>query len=373
MTLSRIDTMKNLKERTCVIVMEETLEYYFIDGRHIVFDNLTIDFIGIVRDDKGNVRDPQIHKNGYETVFVSKEGKQYNILINRAVASTFFGKPPSLEHTADHGDRNRRNNALDNISWKTPSEQNSNRDRPETHKSAFIVVKDGIEKTVKEWVTYLEGTTNPFGRAYTVGAITMYAQRKQHGFAYKVYEDLPGEIWEDVPESNVKISNKLRVKRTATSGTENVLDVSQLSTYGGYPVIYVNGESRLVHHLCLHAFSPDEYNAMNPGDVVRHKHDDPMDFRPEKLLSGTRSQNMKDAHDNGKFDGKKKARKPCVSYVDGVKEKPHDSLSAAVRYLKEKEYPKAAQSGIYQAIKNNWKAYDRVWKLVNNNNNMSIQ
>jgi len=353
--------------------MEETLEYYFIDGRHIVFDNLTIDFIGIVRDNNGNVREPQIGKNGYERITVSKEGKRYDIRVNRAVATTFFGKPPSSEHTADHGDRNRRNNALDNISWKTPSEQNLNQDRPDTYKSAFIVVKDGVEKTAKEWVTYLEGTTNPYGRAYTVSAIKHYAQRKQHGFAYKVYEDLPGEIWKEVPDSNVKISNKQRVKRTMTSDTENVLDVSQLSTSGGYPMITINGEKCFVHHLCLQVFSPDEYNAMNPGDVVRHKHDDRLDFRPEKLLSGSRSQNMTDAHDNGKYDGKKKARKPCVSYVDGVKEPEHNSLHAAVRYLKGKEYPKASRGGIYYALKNNTIRYGRTWKLVNNNNNMSIQ
>jgi hypothetical protein len=225
-------------------------------------------------------------------------------------------------------------------------------------------VKDGIEKTVKEWMMHLEGEKNHLENVYTYGVIQQYAQHKCHGFAYKVFEDLPGEVWKDVPETNVKISNKRRVKRTTKSGAENVLTVSQLSTLSGYPVIGINGKQTCVHIMCFQAFFPDEYKAMKPDEIVRHKNDDPLDFCPENLLIGTRTQNMLDAYDNGKRDGTKSARKPCLSYINGVEEPEHTSIAYAVRYLKEHGYPNAVSSGIRAALKNNTIRYDRTWKLI---------
>jgi hypothetical protein len=40
--------------------------------------------------------------------------------------------------------------------------------------------------------------------------------------------------------------------------------------------------------------------------MVLHEDDDKEDFRPHKLRLGTRSDNAKDAHDNGKFDSTKR-------------------------------------------------------------------
>jgi hypothetical protein len=348
--------------------MKETLSYYSTDGRHIMFHDFTIDYIGIVRDINDNVITPLLNGNGYEIVSVSKDSKRYQIRVARAVASTFFGPPPTLKHTADHDNGKRTDNSLDNIYWKTPTEQSKNRTLPDTHNDAFIIVKDGIEKTAKEWVMFLGGENTPFGNVYTYSVIVKYAQRKRFGFSYKIFADLPGERWEVVLNSSNRkghweISNKNRVKYV-TKFASNVLNVTQLGLSNGYPMITINGKHYPTHHLCIQTFSPYDYEKKTNCDIIRHKKDDRLDFRPEHLMVGTRTQNMFDAHDNGKFIGTKTARKICVSYIDGIKEKTHDSLSDAVRYLKENGWSKARVSNISRVVESNKTMYKRVWKHI---------
>ena len=317
-----------------IIALELPLKYDFTDGRHIDFDDLTIDFVGIVRDKNGDVKPVFIDGDGYEIVNPTKDGKQRTLRVGRAVASTFFGRPPTLAHTADHGNRIRRDNHIDNISWKDPSGQTKNQVRPETYKSALIVIRDGLEMTIKEWVEYLKDEKTSRGNLFTIGVIKKYAQRKSNGFSYKVYTNLPGEIWKEVPDSKNsqgrwEVSNKKRVKYK-TKHADRVLDVSELCKSGGYPTVNINGKNRKLHQLVFQLFHPEKYAAMTSRDVVRHKKDDKLDCRPEELLTGTRSQNVIDAHDNDKYDNKKTERKKCVSYIDGKKEKEHISLPVKV-------------------------------------------
>ena len=149
------------------------LKYYFRDGSLIEFKKYTIDKSGIVRNKKTEklVRYSK-DKSGYNTCnVVDNVGKRRNIRVARAIASTFIGKPPTTEHTADHIDRKRNNDTHDNIRWATEIEQKNNQIRPETRKSAFIIVKDGLEKTTKEWVGDLKSDKNHLGRNYTKSMI----------------------------------------------------------------------------------------------------------------------------------------------------------------------------------------------------------
>ncbi|AGE48510.1 hypothetical protein PBCVAN69C_467L [Paramecium bursaria Chlorella virus AN69C] len=352
-----------------------TVKYYYSDGREEIFDKYYVDSSGIVKNKK-NRRELSQYKtlDGYIRVILQDNNGNRKILsVHRIVASTFIGQPPTPDHSPDHLNRNRLDNTLFNISWKDRNEQSVNRNRPVENKSAFIVVKDGIEKTVKEWVKYYEGEKTPFGNVYTESVIKRYAQRRTNGFSYKIFDDLPGEIWKEVlrPLVNIwkgrwEISNKNRVKRI-TKFAENVLDVSQLGVLDGYPVINVNGKPRFVHHLSFQAFYPEEYANMKSDEIIRHKRDNKLDFRPENLLLGTSSENGLDAHNNGKYDGTKTERKKCVSYVNGVKEEEHKSLHDAVQYLKENGFKNARPGNISQVLNGKRKtAYGRAWKLVEN-------
>jgi hypothetical protein len=282
------------------------------------------------------------NKAGYNTCSIYDDsGKQRHILVGRAIASTMYGPPPTLAHTADHKDKNRENDTDDNIRWLCKKGQSLNQDRPETYKTAFLVDRYGKnEKTIKEWVDYLNsrGEKNPYGREYTKDMIKKYAQKKQHGLSYKEYPDLPGEIWKEISGSKNKksrweVSDMNRFKYI-TKFAENVLSGDCLGLISGYPSVKINGKHWYCHILAFMTFFSEEYAIKNPNEYVLHEDDDPLDFRPYKLRLGTRSENGKDAHDNGKFVGTKSARMKCVSYIDGIYEIMHDSQENAAKYLR---------------------------------------
>ncbi|AGE51263.1 hypothetical protein PBCVCVG1_680L [Paramecium bursaria Chlorella virus CVG-1] len=348
--------------------MEETLEYYFEDESHVVFSKYTIDTLGIIKN-KISGKTPSYGNEEYNRCGVyDDEGKQHMIRVARAVASTFLGKLPTPEHTADHIEsKQKKNDALTNIRWNDQNGQRDNQIRSETYKSAFIIVKDGIEKTANEWVDHMNATKLPKEREFTNGMIAKYAQRKTRGFAYKEYPDLEGEDWKSIKSSknkrgHWKISNMNRVKYITTTGTENVLWGERLGWCGGYPVVRINGKLWLCHILAFEAFNPKVVR----GDMlVRHENDEKEDFRPHKLLLGTAPDNGKDSHVNGKRDGTKSVRMKCASYIDGVHEEDHLSQSAAAEYLKSKGYPKASGNKISMALSGVQKlAYGRTWQKI---------
>jgi len=355
--------------------MINPLKYYAEDGTLTVFNKYTIDN-GVIKNEKGYPMTYTKDKRGYNTCGVTDDnGKRRGIHVARAIASTIIGPPPTSRHTADHEDKNRGNDTDDNIRWLCKKGQRDNQDRPETLKTAFLVDRYGEENPINEWVDYFnsKGEKNPFGREYTESMINHYAQKKQHGFSYKQYPDLPGEIWKEIVGSRNKksrweISNMSRMKYI-TNHAENVLSGERLGLSGGYPFVKINGKHWYCHILALMSFFPEEYANKKPNENVLHEDDDPLDFRPHKLSLGTHSKNAIDAHNNGKHDDTKTARMNCVSYIDGVYELMHDSQNDAVKYLKSIGYDKAVQSEISKALNGTKKneshkiRYDRTWKL----------
>jgi len=351
--------------------MIKTLEYYFAGKNgldHVIFNKYTIEN-GVIRNMKGETLN--YHKCGKynRCVVYDDSGVRRSVLVGRAIASTVYGPPPTLSHTADHIDRNSENDTDDNIRWLDESGQNINRTMPENQKSACIVVRDGVEKTSREWVDHLKGTKNHLGREYTMVMIIQYAQKRQHGFAYKEYPDLPGEVWKEIEGSMTsqgrwEISNMNRVKYI-TKYAVNVLSSDRLGTLNGYPTIRIIGKQWLCHILTFMAFFPEEYANKKPDEMVLHEEDNRLDFRPHKLRIGTQSENMNDAHDNGKYDGKKNMKNVCMSLVNNMFEKEYESLAAAEIYLKSKGYEKASYANIGMVLSNKRKtAYGRTWKRL---------
>jgi len=351
------------------------LNYYYARKNTIelvTFNKYTIDTNGVVRSKKtGKTASIRHNRSGYKVTSVLDDaGKNRGIYIGRAIASTFRGPPPTPLHTADHVDRNRDNDNLYNIRWATKKEQCENQKRPKTLKSASIIVNNEIEKTAQEWVEHLKDQKNPFGRNYTTKMIDMYARRKQHGFVFKKYSNLPGEVWKEIlgtagDKGRWEISNMSRVK-WINAYSENVLEGERLCLQSGYPSIVVGQ----CHILAFKTFFPDEYASKKPGEMILHEDDDRLDFRPHKLRIGTRSENGQDAHKNGKHDGTNSVRVKCASYINDVFEKEYESQSDAVRYLKSIGFNKAFDRNIGKALSFKRKsgesktAYGRTWKLI---------
>jgi hypothetical protein len=354
--------------------MIKLLEYYFADGSNVIFGKYTIDTTGIVRNSKTGKVVKTRKKGPYNGCTVYNNDKNpRDIQISRALASTFEGRPPTLEHTADHIDRNPNNDTLENIRWSCKKGQRGNQDRPKTHKTAFIIVKDGLEKTTNEWVDYFRDEKTHYGRDYTVGMVKKYAQNNKYGFSYKVYPDIQGEVWMEIAGSNNangywKISNMNRVKYV-TKYAENVLSGERLSLRNGYPRIKINGESLNCHNISFMTFFPEEWANKRYNEVIMHEDDDKTDFRPHKLRLGTRADNNISAYDNGCYDGKQTARMKCTSYINGILEKEHDSQAAAARYLNSRGYETANYkriSEVLKAYKNGeiLTRYGRTWQTI---------
>jgi len=349
----------------------KTLEYYFDNNLHIVFKKYTIDTFGIIKTVKTG-KTPSYGNGSYNKCAVyDDKGKQHMILIGRAVASTFLGKPPTPGHTTDHIEsEQKKNDALSNIRWLCKSGQNNNRIMPEIYKAAFLIVKNGVEKTVNEWVAHMNAVKMPKERKFTKGMISMYAQQNQHGFKYKEYPDLEGEDWKEIEGSETekghwKISNMNRVK-FITNHAENVVWGERLGhTNNGYPTIKINGRRCYCHILAFEAFNP---TVKRGNMMVLHEDDNKEDFRPQKLRLDTASANGKDSHVNGKRDGTKTARMRCASYINSVLEKDdYLSLTDAAEYLKSKGYPNASPSGISKALSGKYKhktMYGRTWVKI---------
>ena len=349
--------------------MIDSLNYYFEDGTHIKFNKYTIEN-GVIKNKKGKSLAYSKNKAGYNICSLSEDsGKRRTIFVGRAIASSIHGPPPTLTHTADHIDRNPDNDTDENIRWLCRAGQRDNQDRSETQKSAVIIVRNGLEKTAREWVDHLKEEKNPFDREYTMQMILYYASKKRHGFSYKKYPDLPEEVWKKISGSDNtqgrwEISNMNRVKYV-TKYAENVLSEERLFLKNEYPAIRFNDKQLYCHIASFMAFFPEEYASKKPDEIVLHESDDKMDFRPHKLRLGTQSQNRTDAYDNGKHDGTKTARAACASYINDVLEKEHNSQTDAAKYLNAIGYDKADRSKIGLVLSGDRNtAYGRTWKLI---------
>lgn len=344
----------------------KTLEYYWSDGTHAVFEKYIIDENGVIISLVTGTKMTRCLVSGYNRVSVRNiDGKLRHILVGRALASTFLGRPPTVYHTADHKDRISTNDVLSNIRWLDKTGQSKNQTRPAVYKNAFVIVRDGVERTAKEWTKVLEKS---YGGKYTSNTVSKFARQGLHGFRYKVFQNLPREVWKFVEGSeNTQgkwyVSSRSRIKYK-TSYAEHVLFADQLTNISGYPVVKINGKHWTCHELSFKAFRPREYASKAPDEIILHKQDNKLDFGPFRLRLGSPSQNGIDAHDNGKYDDTKSVRKTVASYVNDVVEKIHESINAAVRYLQDIGYSRADTSNVRIALRKGVARYDRTWKFM---------
>lgn len=351
------------------------LQYYYQDGRHVIFDKYEINMFGEIYNIKTKQRVKYDKIGFYDIVTIyNLKNKDCQIRVARAVASTFHGKPPTPLHTTEHIDcANKNNDIVSELTWIDIQGQNKNRIMPEEQLSAYIIVREDLEMTTKKWICYLKDEKNPYGREYTKNMIHDYAQKKKHGFSYKVYDDLPNETWYKISNSensqgHWEISDHNRIARISKYA-RNVIDVTRFGLDRKYPRILINGRICYLHVIAFETYYPELYNHMKPGEMILHKFDDKIDFRPHMLYIGDSSKNSTDAHDNGCYDDTKRSRVSCCSYINGVLEKRHESQDDAVKYLRANGYPRAARSSISDALKalkdynKVLVRYDRTWSF----------
>ncbi len=186
------------------------------------------------------------------------------ILVHNLVCWVAHGPRPHGMASVDHRDRKKTNNNADNLRWASHKEQNQNRQ-----------FKGGRIPTL------------PFE---PMDDEILYDFRGMNGEAYtgtKLQFTSQGRILREGRVSPIKINE------------------------GQYPRIAVSGlggkkQWHLVHvHVWAAVHGPDQ----DIPEVVNHKDHDPTNFRPDNLEASDHSQNIRAAHDAGRFDHTRSKRK----------------------------------------------------------------
>ena len=66
---------------------------------------------------------------GYHQVTLCSDGARATRFVHRLVATTFIGPQPTPDHDVLHWDGDRTNNAISNLRWGTPKENNADQER----------------------------------------------------------------------------------------------------------------------------------------------------------------------------------------------------------------------------------------------------
>lgn len=111
-------------------------------------DNYSISTIGNVKNNKGLIMKHHTLKNGYHRIDLRKSGKPKHYFVHKLVALAFLLNPDNkLE--ADHIDRNKNNNTLENLRWCNKSENLQNQAKRKDCSSQYIGVS--WHKRHKKW------------------------------------------------------------------------------------------------------------------------------------------------------------------------------------------------------------------------------
>jgi hypothetical protein len=324
----------------------------YVNGSLEILDNYEIcrDTANIRHKRKQNIL-TQIDNDGYKRVVVSIDGVKQTVSVARAMLSTFVGPPIDPTFTADHINQQRDDDNLDNLRWASKQKQISNRNIHQTNNGGRIVVYGGVEKTVKEWAEELD---------LCVSTIKWRVGNKPE-WSYKTYDNLPGEVWVTIGDST-EVSNLGRIGKINTS-ERRIYETHEICRSNGYPVLNINRKRQSLHILVFKAFYPDEYETKPDGHMICHKNDNRLDCSIDNLYIGSASDNTRDAHNNGKFDGTNRERSSCcgTDIITGEK-RQFDSLPDAVTWLRNNGYPKAAKSSISRCLHNTLnKTYGHTW------------
>ena len=150
--------------------MLPTLKIFFERWKWNEAHEIWVSTEGRLRDKYKEPIERMLNQNGYPVFFDEKRQCFKNI--HRVVLETWRPRADMRDLTVEHKDQNKRNPALRNLMWLTPSENNrrgnyhdlgrSSKNKPV--KEEKIVCANGVNMTIEEAVTFIWNSSNLNGQ-----------------------------------------------------------------------------------------------------------------------------------------------------------------------------------------------------------------
>ena len=249
-------------------------------------------------------------KDDYCPLFIRINGKVVSRMVHGLVLNSFCTNPdPDQFNTVEHIDRDPKNNNLSNLMYASKKYQRAHQGeykKRQTGKNAVQMRSKETREVVKTFESQCHAETwlkeNGHPKA-DVAAIIRSARDPNHKkYAYGHYwsyidiEELPGEVWKQVPEGVLKGKRDAPYQASNMGRLKNKLNHLIEGTWKEDDYILVCKRVRL-HRVIAFTFIPNNEPLIKIN--VNHINGNRQDNRVENLEWSTQKENVKHAFDTG--------------------------------------------------------------------------
>ena len=277
----------------------------------VILDNVDtgwkVSNMGRVEDRRKRIKIPPPGLDGYCTININRKTFKVHII----VCKLFRGEPPTSLHTqVHHVNSIKHDNRIENLIWKTPSEnvlatfENENRKIGGKKQSKSIIGRK--VDTNEKWIEYESISLASRLLNLHVAGISKVLRNKAkkiHGyeFKYKNIEKNENEIWKTLKYKG-KVYEKYKVSNLNRYETSRGVINEPTPRFNGYcdMRIQINGKGKNIqfsHAVC------ETFNGSPPSDnhnEVDHIDMNPSNNCPENLEWVTREENIQRSYQKNK-------------------------------------------------------------------------
>ena len=214
--------------------------------------------LGRIRNSKGQIMKQRKDRYGYMIINLRKDGKMKTHFVHRLVLKTFKANPENKSQV-NHRDENPENNALNNLEWSTPKENNNYGTKIErTSNSNKIKVKcielDKVFDSAQDaalWLNKINGRTS-------ITACCKGKQKSAFGYTWKYLN----------PKDQITVTNKPVFNITTNTRYENAVEASK--AYGQVKTDYIYKACRYGNTCgnCQWCFYQEDMENWDPNEFI---------------------------------------------------------------------------------------------------------
>lgn len=264
-----------------------------------------------------------ITNDGYLRLGLRQTGEQKMYFSHRLMTQAFIKNPENLP-TVDHLNRKRKDNRIVNLRWSSLKDQSKNQEKKNIGRQYKVSQYDkNTCELIRNWSSVKDAALHIKelkSLNIQIRSITVYITSACNGLSESAYgyfwrytqEISPDEEIADIPDCpNYYITSKGRIYHR--NGRE--IFGSKSNGYLAATLKNIKGETVTIkiHELMSKTFHDRSQLCPNGSTIVlNHKNLNKTDNSIDNLEIITQSENIKHAHDSGKYNGTKSQRRPVV-------------------------------------------------------------